>query len=197
MRLIIFAAGSAMALAVVVILVMIRLFHRKLAPGQALVITSTAGGRWMRVSFTSAIVLPIVHRSDLIDITVKTVEVSLDGEHALISKDGVRIGIKASFYIQINQTQEDVLKVAQSVGCEQASDPAQVRALFRPKCVEALRTVARILDFKEMQLETDLFRDEVLRAIGRDLNGFTLADAAVEQIDRASNKPADEAGPFR
>jgi uncharacterized membrane protein YqiK len=197
MRFIIFAAGSAMALAVVVVLVMIRLFHRKLTPGQALVITSTSGGGRQRVSFTGAFVLPIIQRADLIDITVKTVAVHLNGEQALISKDGVRIGIKASFYIRVNQTQEDVLKVARSVGCEQASDPEQVRALFRPKCVEALRTVARILDFNEMQLETDLFRDEVINMIGQDLNGFTLEDAAVEHIDRASNKPADESGPFR
>jgi uncharacterized membrane protein YqiK len=197
MRLIIFAAGSVMALAVVLILVAVRLFHRKLTPGQALVITSTGGGGRPRVSFASAIVLPIVHRADLVDITVKTLEAHLDGPRALISKDGVRVGIKASFYIRVNKTQEDVLKVAQSVGCAQASDPEQVRALFRPKCVEALRSVARTLDFKELQLATDMFRDQVIMEIGQDLNGFVLEDFAVEQIDRASNKPADEAGPFR
>jgi uncharacterized membrane protein YqiK len=189
-----FVMGVVLLITVVVILVVLKLFHHKLKPGQALVITST-GGR-QRVTFTGALVIPIVQRGDLIDITSRTIEVELDGDRAAVSKDGVRIGITAFFYIRINQTQEDVLMVARSFGCERACDPEEVRAFFHPKLVESVRTVTRNFEFEELQSDREKFRDHMIEFIGQDLNGFILEDAAVERVDRATHKQS-ESGPFR
>jgi uncharacterized membrane protein YqiK len=196
MRFLIFLGVTLVLVAVMLVLVVIKVFYRRLRPGQALVVTST-GSKEQTVSFTGALVLPIVHRADLMDITVKTVEVMLQGREALVCKDHVKAAIKAVFYVKVNQTFEDVLRVAQGVGCERASDPLEVEALFRPKLIDGLRTVGHRLSFEDLQRNRTEFRDEVIQFIGCDLNGFVLDDAAIELIERAANAPAEEAGPFR
>jgi uncharacterized membrane protein YqiK len=35
--------------------------------------------------------------------------------------DNMRADIKVAFFVRVNQTSQDVLKVAQAVGCERAS----------------------------------------------------------------------------
>lgn len=196
MRLIIFLGGATIIVMIAVLLVVIRLYYRKLKPGQALVISSSSG-RQQRVSFSGALVLPIIQRADLIDVTTRIVAVELDGDQAPVTSDGVRVGIKVSFYIGVNHTAEDVLRVAVHFGCEQASDPEALAAFFWPKCVDALRQVVRQVDLEHLQQRPDVVRDQVVNVIGQDLNGFCLADVAIVRVDRAVNRPADEVGPFR
>jgi uncharacterized membrane protein YqiK len=192
---VLFVMGVVLLVAVVAVLVLLRLFYHKLKPGQALVVTS-AGGSRQRVTFTGAVVIPIVQRGDLIDITVRTIEVELDGDRAAVSKDGVRVGVKVFFYIRVNHTREDVLMVARNFGCERACDPEAVRAYFHPKLVESVRTVTRQFEFEALQSDRERYHDQLIQFIGRDLNGYVLDDAAVERVDRAAhNQP--ESGPFR
>lgn len=195
MRFQIFFAAIAAIAAVALVLAMLKAFYRRLRPGEALIVTSLGGAR--RVSFTGGMVLPIAHSASLLDITVKPVEVELDGHEALITSDHVKTAIKATFHVRVHPTVQDVLAVAQAVGCERASDPAQVQALFRPRFVEALRTVVHRMTFEELRKQREAVRDRVVELVGRDLSGFVLDDAAIELIDRPANVPADHVGPFR
>jgi len=164
------------------VLVMFARFYRKVDQGRALVVNKTAGEPV--VTFGGGLVLPIIHRAEEMDISVKTIEVDRRGGEGLICQDNIRADIKVTFFVRVNKTAEDVLKVAQSVGVTRASDHAAVEELFAAKFSEALKTVGKRLDFEDLYKEREKFRDDIIRVIGEDLNGFILEDAAIDYLEQ-------------
>ena len=68
------------------------------------------------------------------DISVKRIEIFRHGSEGLICMDNVRADIKVAFFVRVNNTEEDVLKVAQSIGVKRASQQsALVELSFRLK----------------------------------------------------------------
>jgi uncharacterized membrane protein YqiK len=59
------------------------------------------------------------------------------GKDGLICKDYLRADIRVAFYVMVNQTREDVLMVAQLLGCAKASDPGTLMDFFDAKFSEA------------------------------------------------------------
>jgi uncharacterized membrane protein YqiK len=167
-------------------LILVALFYRKLEQGKALVITTVKGGPI--VSFTGRVVYPIISQAEIIDVSVKLIEIQLRGAKGVACKDGIRADIAATFYIRVNKTQEDVLKVAEAVGCARASDPKVLTELFRAKFCEAIEAVASRMTFEELRRERLHFKEEVICVIGQDLNGFVLDDAAIDQIERTPSE---------
>lgn len=156
--------------------------YRTADKGTALIVTS---GGSSRVVFTRALVLPVVHTLEVLDIAMHTLEISRrGGREGLLCRDSIRADVKAVFLIRVNQTAEDVLKVAQSVGCARAGDPAALLELFGAKFIEALRTVAGQYNFDELVRRREEFKDQVIEVIGRDLSGFILDDVAIESIEQ-------------
>src|SRR4030095_12398729 len=85
--------------------------YRKVEQGKALVRNGMGG---TKVSFAGIAVYPIVHRSETIAISVKRVESDRNGKNGLICMDNMRADIKVAFFVRVNQTPEDVLRVAQA-----------------------------------------------------------------------------------
>ena len=110
---------------------MVAKFYRKVEQGRALIINKVT--KEPIVTFTGGLVLPIVHRGELMDISVKTIEIDRRGKEGLICKDNIRADIKVTFFVKVNKTSEDVLKVAQQVGCVRASDQKTLEELFQAK----------------------------------------------------------------
>jgi uncharacterized membrane protein YqiK len=77
-----------------------------------------------------------------------------------------------------------VLEVARSVGTSRAADPSTLEELFTAKFAEALKTVARKLDFDELSRNREEFKDNVIRVIGTDLNGYVLDDVAIDHLEQ-------------
>lgn len=157
------------------------MFYRKAHRGVALV-RSGAGGT--KVSFNGMNVIPVLQQLERMDISVKRIEVDRTGKNGLICRDNLRADIKVVFFVRVNQTEEDVLRVAQSVGCERASSETGICGLFDAKFSEALKTVGKRFDFTQLYEDRDKFRDEILKVIGTDLNGFILDDAAIDFIEQ-------------
>ena len=126
----------------------------------------------MDVTFTGKIVLPVVHRAEMMDISVKTIEIDRSGHEGLICKDNIRADIRITFFVRVNKTVEDVIKVAQAIGTDRASHEATLQELFNAKFSEALKTVGKQLDFVDLYTQRDEFRDQIIRVIGTDLNGY-------------------------
>ncbi|MFT6617224.1 MAG: flotillin family protein [Verrucomicrobiia bacterium] len=155
--------------------------YRKVEQGKALVTTGMGG---TKVTFTGTIVYPVVHKAEYIDISVKRIEVYRHGEDGLVCKDNIRADIKVAFFVRVNSTSEDVLKVAQSVGCERASDLQAMKELFDAKFSEALKTAGKQFDFSDLYTSRDQFKDAILSVIGTDLNGYVLDDAAIDYLEQ-------------
>jgi uncharacterized membrane protein YqiK len=166
-----------------------RLF-RKVVQGEALIISRP---RTVDVTFTGALVVPMLHRAEVMDISVKTIEISRTGREGMICQDNIRADIQITFFVRVNKTVEDVIKVAQAIGTDRASHQETLQTLFSAKFAEALRTVGKQLDFTDLYTKREEFRDRIIAAIGTDLNGYHLEDAAIDHLEQTPMAQLDPA----
>ncbi len=157
-----------------------RLF-RKVEQGKALIISKV---KKVDVTFTGAVVMPVLHKAEIMDISVKTIEIERTGNEGLICRDNIRADIRITFFVRVNKTIEDVIKVAQAIGTARASDQDTLQELFNAKFSEALKTVGKQLDFVDLYTKRDEFRDQIIAVIGTDLNGYSLEDAAIDFLEQ-------------
>lgn len=174
--------AAALALVILGVLTMLARFYRQVDQGKALIVNTLKSEPL--VTFTGAVVYPIIHRAEVMDISVKTIEIDRRGKEGLICKDNIRADIKVTFFVRVNKTQEDVLKVAQSIGCVRASDQVTIEGLFEAKFAEALKTVGKRLNFEDLYKERDHFKDAIIEVIGKDLNGFVMDDCAIDFLEQ-------------
>ncbi|MFK7905897.1 MAG: hypothetical protein AB8B69_12265, partial [Chitinophagales bacterium] len=157
-------------------------FYQKVPQGKALVKTGRGG---TEVSFNGMWVIPIFHKKEWMDISLKKLEIERIGEEGLICKDNMRADIKVVFFVRVNPTKEDVVKVAQTIGCERASDTETLISLFEAKFSEALKSVGKRFDFVELYNSREEFRKEIVEVIGpEDLNGYVLDDSAIDYLEQ-------------
>ncbi|MCG8578316.1 MAG: hypothetical protein MI866_00265 [Bacteroidales bacterium] len=170
-----------LAIVIIGIISLIIKTYRKATQGQAMVRTGAGGAK---VTFTGMFVIPILHRMEIMDITLKTVVIERMGKDGLICKDNMRADIKVAFFVRVNKTSEDVIQVAQSIGCNRASDQKSLVELFDSKFSEALKTVGKQFEFVELYNSREKFKHEILNIIGTDLNGYILDDCAIDFLEQ-------------
>ncbi|WP_040494667.1 SPFH domain-containing protein [Ilumatobacter nonamiensis] len=169
------------AVVILVALLVSRLF-KKVPQGQALVVSKW---RSVVVTFTGQIVIPVIHKAEIMDISVKNIQIERRGKgNGLICKDNIRADISIEFFVKVDPTEQAVKKVAQAIGCERASDIATLNTLFAAKFSEALKTVGKKFDFESLYTDRDSFRDEIVEIIGKDLNGYVLEDVAIDYLEQ-------------
>lgn len=161
-------------------------FYKKIPQGKAIVRTGVGGGK---VAFNKGMyVIPILHKMEIMDISVKKLQIDRMEFDGLICKDNIRADIKVAFFVRVNKSVDDVLNVAQTIGTERASDVETLRNLFEAKFSEALKTVGKKFDFIELYEARREFRDEILNVIGTDLNGYILDDCAIDYLEQTEVK---------
>ncbi|HEY5375593.1 MAG TPA: hypothetical protein VIK01_18060 [Polyangiaceae bacterium] len=172
------------------VLALLARFYRQVDQGRALVVNTMRSEPV--VAFTGAIVYPVINRAEVMDLSVKTVDIDRRGKEGLICNDNIRADINVTFFIRVNKTADDVLKVAQSIGCQRASDANALSELFTAKFAEALKTVGKHFNFEELYTKRDAFKDKIIEVIGRDLNGFILDDAAIDYLEQTPLEHLDK-----
>ncbi len=170
----------------VIILFAFATFYKKIPQGKAIVRTGVGGGK---VAFNKGMyVIPILHKMEIMDISVKKLQIDRMEHDGLICKDNIRADIKVAFFVRVNKNVEDVLNVAQVIGCDRASDVNTLTLLFEAKFSEALKTAGKKFDFTELYEARREFRDEILNVIGTDLNGYILDDCAIDYLEQTELK---------
>ena len=181
------------AFAVVVVLLcvagLVMLSIRKIHPGRAGIGVGFGG---MRIGFDYMIRLPLIQHFEVMDISVKKLEIHRKGKDGLVCKDNIRADISVAFYIRVDATEESVRRVAQMLGTERVSDVNQLRELFEAKFSEALKTAGKQMEFHELFTERIKFRDQIQITIGKDLDGFILQDVAIDYLEQT---PLDQHDP--
>ncbi|GGY76230.1 SPFH domain-containing protein [Streptomyces omiyaensis] len=172
---------AVVLLAVVAALFMVGRLFRKVEQGKALIVSKM---RKVDVTFTGQVVLPVLHKAEVMDISVKTIEISRTGRDGLICRDNIRADIRISFFVRVNKTVEDVIKVAQAIGTARASDQATLQELFNAKFSEALKSVGKQMDFTDLYTKREELRFRIIELIGIDLNGYSLEDAAIDYLEQ-------------
>ncbi|MCF6193147.1 MAG: hypothetical protein L3J46_02305, partial [Kangiellaceae bacterium] len=109
----------------------------------------------------------------------------------LICKDNLRADITVAFYLRVNETRDDVLRVAKSIGVDRASDKEAVNELFNAKFSEALKTVGKNMMFLDLFENRIQFRERIIEVIGNDLNGYVLEDVAIDYLEQTPKSQLD------
>ncbi|MEU8986559.1 flotillin family protein [Streptomyces sp. NPDC048558] len=181
--------GVLIAVTALAVLVVSQLF-RKVEQGKALIVSKL---RKVDVTFTGQVVLPVLHKAEVMDISVKAIEITRTGKDGLICRDNIRADIRITFFVKVSKTVEDVIKVAQAVGTARASDRDTLQELFHAKFSEALKTVGKQLDFTDLYTKRDELRYRIIEVIGVDLNGYHLEDAAIDYLEQTPLTQLDPA----
>ncbi len=181
MQIIIIVAGAAIFL-LLVLLGMLATFYKKIPQGKAIVRTGVGG---TKVAFNKGMyVIPVFHKMEIMDISLKKVQIERLQHDGLICKDNIRADIKVAFFVRVNKSVNDVINVAQSIGTSRASDISTLKDIFEAKFSEALKTVGKKFDFIELYEARREFRDEIINIIGTDLNGYVLDDCAIDYLEQ-------------
>lgn len=164
-------------------------FYNKVPQGTALIVNDLSSTP--KVHFTGALVYPVIYKKELMKISLITLEVDRRAKDGLICRDNMRADITVAFYLRVNETAQDVLKVAKAIGAERASDKAAVNELFNAKFSEALKTVGKQIDFVKLFENRQEFRDRIIEVIGNDLNGYVLEDVAIDYLEQTPKSSLD------
>lgn len=164
-------------------------FYIKVNQGTALIVNDMSSSP--KVHFTGALVYPIIYKKELMKISLLTLEVDRRGKDGLICADNMRADITVAFYLRVNETSEDVLKVAKSIGADRASDKGAVNQLFNAKFSEALKTVGKQIEFVSLFENRQEFREKIIEVIGDDLNGYVLEDVAIDYLEQTPKASLD------
>ncbi len=157
-------------------------FYIKVGPDEAIVRSGSGG---LRVASGDGMwVVPMVHQYEFMDLTLKSFEIHRQGAEGLICRDNIRADIKVAFFVRVDKSMEEVKEVAQSIGAKRCSQIDTLRELFDAKFSEALKTVGKHFDFVDLYDQRDKFKDEILKVIGTDLNGYRLDDAAIDYLEQ-------------
>lgn len=160
----------------------VAMFYKKVPQGQALVRTGFKGTKV--ATDRGMYVVPVFHRVEIMDISVKKIQIERLANDGLVCKDNMRADIKVAFFVRVNNEVEFIKKVAQTIGCERASHHTTLEELFEAKFSEALKTVGKKFQFIELYEARREFRDEIVDIIGTDLNGYTLEDCAIDYLEQ-------------
>ncbi len=164
-------------------------FLIKSTAGHALVKTGF-GLAQPQVSMSSTFVIPLLNKVEGIDLTVKIVNIKRRQNDSLSCSDGIRAEVEVDFYIQINPIEEDIRRVANTIGCQRASNINTLRELFEAKFSDALKTAGSKLSFDQLYQNRSQFREEILKALGQlgasdvVLNGYRLDDVAIQYLEQ-------------
>ena len=189
MGLLVFVGG--LFVLIIALAALFKAFYVKVEQGIALIKNDLSTRP--KVFFTGAWIFPVIHKKELMRISLITMEVDRRGSNGLICRDNMRADITVAFYLRVNETPEDVLKVAKSLGANRASDRDAVNELFNAKFSEALKTVGKQIDFVELFENRQDFRDKIIQVIGTDLNGYVLEDVAIDYLEQTPKSALDPA----
>lgn len=164
-------------------------FYIKVPQGTALIVNDMSSQP--KVHFTGALVYPVIYKKEFMRISLLTLEVDRRGKDGLICKDNLRADITVAFYLRVNETTEDVLKVAKAIGVDRASDHQAVSTLFSAKFSEALKTVGKQFELAKLFEDRQNFRDRIVDVIGKDLNGYALEDVAIDYLEQTPKSSLD------
>lgn len=179
---VILIAAAILAFIIFGLFIMFAKFYHKVEQGHAMIVNTLRSEP--EVTFTGRMVYPVIHISELMDISLKTIVIKRTGKEGLICRDNIRADIEVTFFVHVNKTAEDVMKVAQAIGCSRASSQDTLEELFSAKFSEALKTVGKSMNFEDLYQERDKFRDEIIRQIGDNLSGYVLEDAAIDFLEQ-------------
>jgi flotillin len=144
------------------------------------------GGRSVLID-KGGLFIPLVHRLVPVSLETMKLEVERKGPDALITKDNLRVDVKAEFYIKVHPDDDAVMNASRSLG-EKSVTAQDVAHLVFEKLVSALRSVAATKDLVEIHSQRNAFASGVQDLVRADLepNGLSLESVTISKLDQTN-----------
>ncbi|HEX8551781.1 MAG TPA: flotillin family protein [Abditibacteriaceae bacterium] len=161
-----------------------RLYRR--ATSELSFVRTGFGGRRV-VMNGGALVLPVLHDTIWVNMNTLRLEVQRSKEEALITKDRMRVDVRAEFYVRVKPIEEAIADAAQTLG-QKTLNPLELKELVEGKFVDALRAVAAEMSMEELHEQRTDFVQKVQAAVTGDLlkNGLELETVSLTALDQTS-----------
>lgn len=132
-----------------------------------------------------AIVLPVVHEVIPVNMNTLRIEVEKTQKDALITKDRMRVDVKADFYLRVAPNANGISMAAQTLGTR-TTRAEEVKKLMESKFVDVLRAVAAEMTMTEMHEQRADFVQKVQQSVANDLekNGLELESVSLTGFDQ-------------
>ena len=132
-----------------------------------------------------ALVLPVVHEVIPVNMNTLRIEVEKTSKDALITKDRMRVDVKADFYLRVAPNAAGISMAAQTLGTR-TTRAEEVKKLMESKFVDVLRAVAAEMTMTEMHEQRADFVQKVQQSVANDLekNGLELESVSLTGFDQ-------------
>lgn len=154
--------------------ILLSLTYRKAPEGFAL-IRNGAGGP--RVSTTAMMVIPVLHKCDLLGIMVQQID------HSVVLKDKEMkdFPVTISLYVKPNTMDEtELLMVHQKVGADGMAQGGAVSNTLRDMAEQAVAQVTGRFTSEEIHQRSFELKHEMIQLMGYEFEGFLLEDLFVK-----------------
>jgi uncharacterized membrane protein YqiK len=167
---------------IVIGLIFARLYQR--ATKETAFVRTGLGGEKV-IKDGGAIVLPVVHEIIAVNMNTLRIEVEKTQKDALITKDRMRVDVKADFYLRVAPNANGISMAAQTLGTR-TTRAEEVKKLMESKFVDVLRSVAAEMSMTEMHEQRADFVQKVQQNVANDLekNGLELESVSLTGFDQ-------------
>jgi uncharacterized membrane protein YqiK len=175
-------AGIAFIALLVVGMIFARLYKRS---SKEISFVRTGFGGQKVIMNGGAIVLPVLHEAIPVNMNTLRLEVSRKEQQALITKDRMRVDVLAEFYLRVKPEHDAIANAAQTLG-GRTLNPEALKDMIEGKFVDALRSVAALMEMDELHEQRSQFVQQVQEAVSEDLlkNGLELESVSLTGLDQ-------------
>lgn len=194
MEFVLIIVGSVLGLLVLIGLIVSRLYKRTTRE-VALVKTGAGGKKVIMDGIT--LVIPLLHEVSPVNMKTLRLEVTRNGEGALITQDRMRVDVGVEFYVSVMATDEGIARAAQTLG-DRTFYVDQLREMIEGKLIDGLRAVAAKMTMDNLHENRSDFVQQVQNAISEDLlkNGLSLESVSLTALDQTPFDSLDENNAF-
>lgn len=177
-----FVVGAAVLGMIVIGFIFARLYTR--ATKETAFVRTGLGGEKV-IKDGGAVVLPVVHEIIPVNMNTLRIEVEKTQKDALITKDRMRVDVKADFYLRVAPNAGGISMAAQTLGTR-TTRAEEVKKLMESKFVDVLRAVAAEMTMTEMHEQRTDFVQKVQQSVANDLekNGLELESVSLTGFDQ-------------
>lgn len=183
-------------LVVAAVLVVLAAWFYRRATNEVSLVRTGIGGRRVVID-GGVLAIPFFHEISRVNMATIRMDVSRSGEHALITKDRMRVDVGAEFYASVRPEADAVTRAAQTLG-KRTFVPEQLKALIDGMMIDALRAVAAQMTMDELHEN----RGEFVRAVHSALTdtlaryGLELDSVSLTALDQTPFAALDENNAF-
>ena len=182
------ALGGSVVLMGAIVVLLTRYYRR--VPASRVLVRQGPQGITV-VARQACMVYPIIHHAEELDVSTRAVSIDRRAGKGLVCSDADRLELKATFFVRVGSSTEQVLEAAREVGAATINDEGRLRAYLEPKLQSALEAVVRTVRATEVEQDREKLRD-VLQAAIELGSGLVVEDIALEEVHVAA-----ELAPYR